>query len=35
MEELGALKKVTEKIDKISIYGGLDSAPKDLAKIRA
>jgi hypothetical protein len=28
------LKKVTEKIDKISVFGGLDAVLKDLVKIR-
>jgi hypothetical protein len=32
MKELETLEKVTEKI---SVYGGLDSVPKDLVKIRA
>jgi hypothetical protein len=27
------LEKVTEKIDKISVYGGLDGVLKDLVKI--
>ena len=35
MKELETLEKVTEKIDKISVYGGLDSVRKDLVKIRA
>ncbi len=35
MKELETLEKVTEKIDKISVYGGLDSVLKDLVKIRA
>ena len=34
MKELETLEKVTEKIDKISVYGGLDSVLKDLVKIR-
>ena len=33
MKELETLEKVTEKIDKISVYGGLDSVLKDLVKI--
>jgi hypothetical protein len=28
------LEKVTEKIDKISVFGGLDAVLKDLVKIR-
>jgi regulator of protease activity HflC (stomatin/prohibitin superfamily) len=35
LKELETLEKVTEKIDKISVYGGLDSVLKDLVKIRA
>lgn len=35
MKELETLEKVTEKIDKISVYGGLDGVLKDLVKIRA
>ena len=35
MNELETLEKVTEKIDKISVYGGLDKVLKDLVKIRA
>ena len=27
-------EKITEKIDKISVYGGLDGAVKDRVKIR-
>jgi hypothetical protein len=29
-----ALEKVTEKIDKISVFGGLEGVLKDLVKIR-
>ena len=29
-----AHEKVTEKIDKISVFGGLDAVLKDLVKIR-
>ena len=35
MKELETLEKVTEKIDKISVYGGLEGVLKDLVKIRA
>jgi regulator of protease activity HflC (stomatin/prohibitin superfamily) len=35
LKELETLEKVTEKIDKISVYGGLDGVLKDLVKIRA
>ena len=35
MKELETLERVTEKIDKISVYGGLDSVLNDLVKIRA
>lgn len=34
LKELGTLEKVTEKIDKISVFGGLDAVLKDLVKIR-
>ena len=34
LKELETLEKVTEKIDKISVFGGLDAVLKDLAKIR-
>lgn len=34
LKELEALEKVTEKIDRISVYGGLDGVLKDLVKIR-
>lgn len=34
LKELETLEKVTEKIDKISVYGGLDGVLKDLVKIR-
>lgn len=34
LKELEALEKVTEKIDKISVYGGLEGVLKDLVKIR-
>jgi regulator of protease activity HflC (stomatin/prohibitin superfamily) len=33
LKELETLEKVTEKIDKISVYGGLDGVLKDLVKI--
>jgi regulator of protease activity HflC (stomatin/prohibitin superfamily) len=34
LKELETLEKVTEKIDKISVFGGLEGILKDLAKIR-
>ena len=34
LKELETLEKVTEKIDKISVFGGLDGVLKDLVKIR-
>jgi hypothetical protein len=34
LKELETLEKVTEKIDKISVFGGLDGVLKDLIKIR-
>ncbi len=34
LKELETLEKVTEKIDKISVFGGLDGLLKDLVKIR-
>lgn len=34
LKELDALEKVTEKIDKISVFGGLDGVLRDLVKIR-
>ena len=34
LKELETLEKVTEKIDKISAFGGLDAVLKDLVKIR-
>ena len=34
LKELEALEKVTEKIDKISVFGGLEGLLKDLVKIR-
>jgi len=34
LKELESLEKITEKIDKISVYGGLDGVLKDLVKIR-
>ena len=34
LKELEVLEKVTEKIDKISVFGGLDGVLKDLVKIR-
>ena len=35
LKELETLEKVTEKIDKISVFGGLDAVLKDLVRIRA
>lgn len=35
LKELETLEKVTEKIDKISVFGGLDGVLKDLVKIGA
>ncbi|MFO1429175.1 MAG: slipin family protein [Candidatus Competibacteraceae bacterium] len=35
LKELETLEKVTEKIDRISVFGGLDGVLKDLVKIRA
>jgi regulator of protease activity HflC (stomatin/prohibitin superfamily) len=35
LKELETLEKVTEKIDKISVFGGLDGVLKDLVKIRS
>jgi regulator of protease activity HflC (stomatin/prohibitin superfamily) len=35
LKELETLEKVTEKIDKISVFGGLDGVLRDLVKIRA
>ena len=34
LKELETLEKVTEKIDKISVFGGLDGVLKDLVKIQ-
>ncbi|OGA05512.1 MAG: hypothetical protein A3H35_13610 [Betaproteobacteria bacterium RIFCSPLOWO2_02_FULL_62_17] len=34
LKELETLEKVTEKIDRISVFGGLDGVLKDLVKIR-
>lgn len=34
LKELEALEKVTEKIDKISVFSGIDGVMKDLVKIR-
>jgi regulator of protease activity HflC (stomatin/prohibitin superfamily) len=34
LKELETLEKVTEKIDRISVFGGLESVMKDLVKIR-
>jgi regulator of protease activity HflC (stomatin/prohibitin superfamily) len=34
LKELETLEKVTEKIDKISVFGGLDAVLQDLVKIR-
>jgi hypothetical protein len=33
LTELETLEKVTEKVDKISVFGGLDAVLKDLVKI--
>jgi len=35
LKELETLERVTEKIDKISVFGGLEGVLKDLVKIRA
>lgn len=35
LKELEALERVTERIDKISVYGGLDGVLNDLVKLRA
>jgi hypothetical protein len=34
LKELETLEKVTEKIDKISVFGGLEGVLKDRVKIR-
>lgn len=34
LKKLEALEKVSEKIDKISVYGGLEGVLRDLVKIR-
>jgi regulator of protease activity HflC (stomatin/prohibitin superfamily) len=34
LKELEALEKVTEKIDKLTVFGGLDGVMKDLVKLR-
>ena len=34
LKELESLEKVAEKIDKISVFGGLDGVLKDLVKLR-
>ncbi len=34
LKELETLEKVTEKIDKISVFGGLDGMLKELVEIR-
>jgi len=34
LKELEALEKVTEKIDRISVFGGLDGVLRDLVKLR-
>ena len=34
LKELETLEKVTEKIDKISVFGGLEGLMKDLVKLR-
>ncbi|KAB2838022.1 MAG: slipin family protein, partial [Burkholderiales bacterium] len=34
LKELETLEKITEKIDKISVFGGLDGVLKDLVKIQ-
>lgn len=33
LKELEALERITAKIDKISVYGGLDSVPNDMVKL--
>lgn len=33
MKELEALERVTERVDKITVYGGLDGILKDLVKV--
>jgi hypothetical protein len=33
LKELEALEKVTEKIDKLTVFGGLDGVMKDMVKI--
>jgi hypothetical protein len=34
MKELETLEKVTEKIDKLTVFGGLDGVLKDVVRIR-
>lgn len=34
LKELEALEQVTQRIDKISVYGGLDGVLNDLVKLR-
>jgi regulator of protease activity HflC (stomatin/prohibitin superfamily) len=34
LKELEALEKVTEKIDKLTVFGGLDGVPNQLVKLR-
>jgi len=33
LKELESLEKITERIDKISVYGGLDGVLNDLVKL--
>jgi regulator of protease activity HflC (stomatin/prohibitin superfamily) len=35
LKELETLEKVTEKIDKLTVYGGLDGVLKDVVRIKA
>jgi regulator of protease activity HflC (stomatin/prohibitin superfamily) len=35
LKELETLEKVTEKIDKLTVFGGLDGVLKDVVRIRA
>ena len=34
LKELETLEKVTEKIDKLTVFGGLDGVLKDVVRIR-
>ena len=34
MKELETLEKVTEKIDKLTVFGGLDDVLKDMVRIQ-